>query len=90
MADTSNHGRASFWTRANALLRKNLTFQVSPSFSLLHFSLFLFVNSLNSVLNNYNQVEKEMKEPEEFWVCLWVTLYFSLMLVHKNRFLLAY
>ncbi|XP_050379018.1 ABC transporter A family member 7-like isoform X3 [Argentina anserina] len=25
--ETSNHGRASFWTRANALLRKSLTFQ---------------------------------------------------------------
>ncbi|KAK9925975.1 hypothetical protein M0R45_023231 [Rubus argutus] len=30
MADTSNHGRASFWTRANALLRKNLTSRICP------------------------------------------------------------
>ncbi|KAK9278821.1 hypothetical protein L1049_028400 [Liquidambar formosana] len=49
MADTS-HGPASYWTQANALLRKNLTFQVYS----LSLSLRVPYDFLNSNGNNFN------------------------------------
>ncbi|KAH7857513.1 hypothetical protein Vadar_013552 [Vaccinium darrowii] len=49
MADSS-HGRASFWTRANALLRKNLTFQKRNRRANIRLILFPFLLCLLLVL----------------------------------------
>ncbi|XP_058195611.1 ABC transporter A family member 7-like [Rhododendron vialii] len=60
MADSS-HGRASFWTRANALLRKNLTFQKRNRKSTIRLILYPFLlclilvvvqNLINHLLDN--------------------------------------
>ncbi|KAI8528928.1 hypothetical protein RHMOL_Rhmol12G0186000 [Rhododendron molle] len=60
MADAS-HGRASFWTRANALLRKNLTFQKRNRKSTIRLILYPFLlclilvvvqNLINHLLDN--------------------------------------
>ena len=51
-------GSSSFWTQANALLRKNLTYQVSLSFSLC------------LCVSVCIRIWKEMIDEWEFWVVI--------------------
>ncbi|KAL6969076.1 Phospholipid-transporting ATPase abca7 [Sarracenia purpurea var. burkii] len=70
MADSSD-GRASFWTQANALLRKNLTFQKRNLQANIRLILFPFALCLLLVLVQ-TLIDREMDKPENKCGCICV------------------
>ncbi|XP_052175701.1 ABC transporter A family member 7-like isoform X2 [Diospyros lotus] len=65
----SSHGHASFWTQANALLRKNLTFQKRNIKANIRLILFPFLLCLLLVLLQ-NLINKELDKPKNRCGCI--------------------